>query len=69
MPKALFTIMFCYFQISKLIETLEKQLSDKGTEINAYMGKHNLQVRRTRPLDFYELKKEPGLSLGVRPGF
>jgi hypothetical protein len=33
-----------FFQISKLIETLEKQLSDKGVEINAYMAKHNIQV-------------------------
>ena len=32
-------------KISKLIETLEKQLSDKGVEINAYMAKHNIQVR------------------------
>ena len=31
-------------KISKLIETLEKQLSDKGVEINAYMAKHNIQV-------------------------
>ena len=32
------------FQISKLIETLEKQLSEKGVEINAYIAKNNIQV-------------------------
>ena len=31
--------------MAKLIETLEKQLSEKGQDINAYMEKHNIQVR------------------------
>ena len=30
--------------MAKLIETLEKQLSEKGQDINAYMEKHNIQV-------------------------
>ena len=34
-----------FFQMAKLIETLEKQLSDKGQDINDYMEKHNIQVR------------------------
>ena len=29
----------------KLIESLEKQLSDKGAEINGYMEKHNIQLK------------------------
>ena len=29
----------------KLIESLDKQLSDKGAEINGYMEKHNIQLR------------------------
>jgi len=32
-------------KMAKLIETLEKQLSEKGQDINAYMEKHNIQVR------------------------
>jgi len=32
-------------KMAKLIETLEKQLSDKGQDINDYMEKHNIQVR------------------------
>ncbi len=38
-------------KISKLIETLEKQLSEKGVEINAYMAKHNVQVRGVKNKD------------------
>lgn len=30
--------------MSKLIGSLEKQLTDKGEEINAYMEKHQIQV-------------------------
>ena len=32
-------------KMGKLIETLEKQLQEKGEEINGYMEKHNIQVR------------------------
>ena len=31
--------------MAKLIETLEKQLSEKGKDINAYMEKNNIQVK------------------------
>ena len=31
--------------MAKLIETLEKQLAEKGEDINAYMAKHNIQIR------------------------
>ena len=31
--------------MSKLIETLEAQVSEKGKEINAYIEKHNIQVK------------------------
>ena len=31
--------------MAKLIETLEKQLSEKGKDINTYMEKNNIQVR------------------------
>ena len=33
------------FQLTKLIETLEKQLTEKGGEINGYIEKHNIQVQ------------------------
>ena len=33
------------FQLAKLVETLEKQLTSKGSEINAFAEKHNIQVR------------------------
>merc|ERR1712018_241511 len=32
-------------KLAKLIDTLEKQLTEKGQEINAYIEKHNIQVR------------------------
>lgn len=28
-----------------MIETLEKQLTDKGNEINGYIAKHNIQIQ------------------------
>lgn len=31
--------------MGKLIESLDKQLTEKGEEINAYMEKHNIQLR------------------------
>merc|ERR1711890_47483 len=31
--------------LSKLIETLEKQLTEKGGEINGYIEKHNIQIQ------------------------
>ena len=35
--------------MGKLIETLEKQLADKGAEINGYIEKNNIQVRGGPP--------------------
>ena len=32
-------------KMGKLIESLDKQLTEKGEEINAYMEKHNIQLR------------------------
>ena len=32
-------------KLTKLIESLNTQLVDKGAEINGYMEKHNIQVR------------------------
>ncbi len=32
-------------KMTKLIETLETQLTEKGQEINGYIEKHNIQVR------------------------
>ena len=32
-------------KMGKLIESLDKQLTDKGEEINGYMEKHNIQLR------------------------
>ena len=32
-------------KMSKLIETLDKQLTEKGEEINGYMEKHNIQIK------------------------
>ena len=31
--------------MGKLIQSLEKQLTEKGEEINAYMEKYNIQVK------------------------
>ena len=32
-------------KMAKLIESLEKQLTEKGEEINGYMEKHNIQLK------------------------
>ena len=32
-------------KMSKLIESLDKQLTEKGEEINGYMEKHNIQIK------------------------
>ena len=42
-------------KMGKLIQSLEKQLTEKGEEINAYMEKHNIQVK-----DQQGAKKEEG---------
>ncbi len=34
-----------HLQISTLIDTMEKQLTEKGQEINRYMEEHKIQVR------------------------
>ena len=31
--------------MAKLIEALEKQLAEKGEDINGYMAKHNIQIK------------------------
>ena len=31
--------------LGKLIESLDKQLADKGADINGYMEKHNIQLK------------------------
>ena len=35
-------------KLSKLIETLEKQLTEKGGEINGYIAKHNIQIQGSK---------------------
>ena len=38
----------CHFtreKMGKLVQSLEKQLTEKGEEINAYMEKHNIQLK------------------------
>ena len=35
-------------KLSKLIETLEKQLTEKGGEINGYIEKHNIQIQGSK---------------------
>ena len=32
-------------KMAKLIESLDKQLTEKGEEINGYMEKHNIQLK------------------------
>ena len=39
------TFVHAHLQLSKLIETLEKQLTEKGVDINAYIEKHNIQIQ------------------------
>ena len=46
---------FARDKMGKLIQSLEKQLTEKGEEINAYMEKHNIQVK-----DQQGAKKEEG---------
>merc|ERR1711874_237658 len=50
-------------KMGKLIETLEKQLQEKGEEINGYMEKHNIQVRGNT-----DKKEEAGNDSGVKAG-
>jgi len=40
------TVIFVVtFQISKIVESLTKQLESKGTELNEYREKHNIRIR------------------------
>ena len=43
--------------MGKLIESLDKQLTDKGEEINGYMEKHNIQLRDQQGAGKKEEKK------------
>merc|ERR1712241_297635 len=47
-------------KMGKLIESLEKQLSDKGAEINGYMEKHNIQLKDQQGGPKKEEKAEGG---------
>lgn len=48
--------------MAKLIETLQKQLKDKGEEINKYMEQHNIQIRGGPKKDENESSKEDSSS-------
>ena len=47
------------FQLGKLIDTLEKQLTEKGQEINAYIEKHNIQVQGKKDRTEQKAIEEP----------
>lgn len=40
-----FTVILLFLQLTKVIETLNEQLSKKGVEINEYKEKHNIRIR------------------------
>ena len=48
---------FAHYFSGKLIDSLDKQLTDKGAEINGYMEKHNIQLKdqQVRPLTFIKV--------------
>ncbi|XP_014782526.1 prefoldin subunit 2 [Octopus bimaculoides] len=47
-------------QMSKLIETLNKQLESKGTEINKYRETHNLKIRGEESSEVEKQETKPG---------
>ena len=60
-----------FFQLAKLIDTLEKQLTEKGQEINAYIEKHNIQVQgkkdRSDQMPSKEETAKPSTGVLVSP--
>ncbi|XP_014224616.1 prefoldin subunit 2 [Trichogramma pretiosum] len=46
-------------QLTKLIETLNKQLSDKGTEINEFKKKHSIRVHGNEDVKSNQQSDEP----------
>merc|ERR1712038_780462 len=54
-------------KMTKLIETLETQLTEKGQEINGYIEKHNIQIRGQPGAgrDKEEKEEEEAKSSGV----
>merc|ERR1719516_778883 len=49
----------------KLIQSLEKQLVEKGEEIAGYMEKHNIQVKGSETANTKKDEKEESKSGGV----
>ncbi|CAI9737358.1 prefoldin subunit 2-like [Octopus vulgaris] len=47
-------------QMSKLIETLNKQLESKGIEINKYRETHNLKIRGEESSEVEKQETKPG---------
>merc|ERR1711936_288198 len=46
-------------KVGKLIDTLEKQLTEKGQEINAYIEKHNIQIQGKKDRTEQKAIEEP----------
>jgi prefoldin subunit 2 len=46
-------------KLGKLIDTLEKQLTEKGQEINAYIEKHNIQIQGKKDRTEQKAIEEP----------
>lgn len=49
---------FFLFQMSKLVETLSKQLETKGNEINKYRERHNLKIKGEESKDMEKSSKD-----------
>lgn len=51
-------LLFFLFQMSKLVETLSKQLETKGNEINKYRERHNLKIKGEESKDMEKSSKD-----------
>lgn len=51
-------LFFFLFQMSKLVETLSKQLETKGNEINKYRERHNLKIKGEESKDMEKSSKD-----------
>lgn len=53
------------FQLSNLIESLNKQVSKKGLEINEFKEKHSIRVKGQDEDDATDKKSDEGIARNV----